>query len=309
MRAVRALDGEATVVDEAWPEGKGLTVKVASAGICGSDLHLLDWNIPVVLGHEMAGTLADGTPVAVEPIDPCWSCEACASGAYNLCGRGPSMVLGVGRDGGLAEACVVPERSLTPLPGGTSLADACLIEPLAVAVHAVRRGCVSGGQRVAIVGGGSLGQLAVVAAQACGAEVSMAARHESQIEVARQLGAGPVDQGYDVVIEAAGTATALARAVELCRAGGTVVAVGSYWDAPTMPALDMGTREISLVPSSMYGRTGPSRDFDTAAALLAARPDVPGLVITHRFPLDAAAEAFAAARDRASGSIKVVIEP
>jgi threonine dehydrogenase-like Zn-dependent dehydrogenase len=309
VRAVRALDGEATVVDEAWPEGDGLTVRVASAGICGSDLHLLDWSIPVVLGHEMAGTLLDGTPVAVEPMDPCWSCEACASGAYNLCRRGPSMVLGVGRDGGLAEACVVPDRSLTPLPSGIALADACLIEPLAVAVHAVRRGSVSGGQRVAVVGGGSLGQLALVAAQACGAEVFIEARHEAQIEVARQLGAGPAGEGYDVVIEAAGTTTALARAVELCRAGGTVVAVGTYWDAPTMPALDMGTREITLVPSSMYGRSGPSRDFDTAAALLAARPDVPGLIITHRFPLDAAAEAFAAARDRASGAIKVVVEP
>ncbi len=309
MRAVKALDGTATVVDQAWPEGEGLTLKVASAGICGSDLHLLDWNIPVVLGHEMAGTLPDGTPVAVEPMDPCWSCEACASGAYNLCRRGPSMVLGVGRDGGLAEACVVPDRSLTPLPGGIDLADACLIEPLAVAVHAVRRGSVSGGQRVAVVGGGSLGQLAVVAAQACGADVSIEARHEAQVEVARRLGARPAGDGYDVVIEAAGTASALARAVELCRSGGTVVAVGTYWDAPIMPALDMGTREINLVPSSMYGRSGPSRDFDAAAALLAARPYVPGLIITHRFPLDAAAEAFSAARDRAGGAIKVVVEP
>jgi threonine dehydrogenase-like Zn-dependent dehydrogenase len=303
------MDGVATVVDQAWPEQEGLTVRIASAGICGSDLHLLEWNVPVVLGHEMAGLLPDGTPVAIEPVDPCWSCEACTSGAYNLCRLGPSMVLGVGRDGGLAEACVVPEASLTRLPAGVDLADACLIEPLAVAVHAVRRGSVSSAQRVAVVGGGSLGQLAMVAAQACGAEVSMEARHDAQVEVARQLGAGTVSDGYDVVIEAAGTASALARAVELCRPGGTVVAVGSYWEAPVMPALDMGMREITLVPSSMYGRSGPTRDFDSAAALLAARPELPGLIITHRFPLDGAAEAFAAARDRAAGAIKVVVEP
>jgi threonine dehydrogenase-like Zn-dependent dehydrogenase len=303
------MDGVATVVDQAWPEQEGLTVRIASAGICGSDLHLLEWNVPVVLGHEMAGLLPDGTPVAIEPVDPCWSCEACTSGAYNLCRLGPSMVLGVGRDGGLAEACVVPEASLTRLPAGVDLADACLIEPLAVAVHAVRRGSVSSAQRVAVVGGGSLGQLAMVAAQACGAEVSMEARHDAQVEVARQLGAGTVSDGYDVVIEAAGTASALARAVELCRPGGTVVAVGSYWEAPVMPALDMGMREITLVPSSMYGRSGPTRDFDSAAALLAARPELPDLIITHRFPLDGAAEAFAAARDRAAGAIKVVVEP
>jgi threonine dehydrogenase-like Zn-dependent dehydrogenase len=309
MRAVKAVDGAATLVDQAWPDQEGLTVKVASAGICGSDLHLLDWNVPVVLGHEMAGTLPDGTPVAIEPLDPCWACEACTSGAYNLCRLGPTMVLGVGRDGGLAEACAVPERAVTRLPTGTDLADACLIEPLAVAVHAVRRGSVSSAQRVAVVGGGSLGQLALVAAQACGAEVSMEARHHAQAEVARQLGAGSVSEGYDVVIEAAGTASALARAVELCRPGGTVVAVGSYWEEPLMPALDMGMREITLVPSSMYGRSGPTRDFDSAAALLAVRPELPDLVITHRFPLDAAAEAFAAARDRAGGAIKVVVEP
>ncbi len=203
----------------------------------------------------------------------------------------------------------MPETGVTRLPAGIDLADACLIEPLAVAVHAVRRGSVSATQRVAVVGGGSLGQLAIVAAQACGAEVAMEARHDAQVEVARGLGAGAVSEGYDVVIEAAGTASALARAVELCRPGGTVVAVGSYWDEPAMPALDMGMREITLVPSSMYARSGPTRDFDSAGALLAARPELPALVITHRFPLDAAVEAFAAARDRAAGAIKVVLEP
>jgi threonine dehydrogenase-like Zn-dependent dehydrogenase len=219
------------------------------------------------------------------------------------------MVLGVGRDGCMAEACLVPQTSITRLPSGIGLADACLVEPLAVAIHGIRRGVVSAGQRVAVVGGGSLGQLAIPAAQACGAEVSIDARYESQVEVARRLGAGALTDAYDVVIEAAGTSSALARAVELCRSGGTVVALGSYWETPVMPALDMGMREITLVPSSMYGRSGPSRDFDAAAALLAARPELPGLLITHRFPLDAAAAAFETARDRAAGAIKVVLEP
>jgi len=309
MRAVKAVDGTATVVDEPWPQGEGVMVKVASAGVCGSDLHLLGWNVPAVLGHEMAGSLSDGTPVVVEPMDPCWACAACLSGAYNLCSRGPAMVLGVGRDGGMADACLVPPTSLISLPTGVDLADACLVEPLAVAVHAVRRGRVSAGQRVAVVGGGSLGQLSVVAAQACGADVSLEARHEAQIEVGRQLGARAVTDGYDVVIDAAGTSSALARAVELGRPGATVLAVGTYWDTPVLPALDMGTREISLLPCSMYGREGPVRDFDAAAAILAARPELPPLIITHRFPLDAATEAFDAARDRAGGAIKVVIEP
>jgi threonine dehydrogenase-like Zn-dependent dehydrogenase len=308
MRAVKVLDGAPVVVDCPPPEGDGVKVRVASAGICGSDLHLLDWGVPVVLGHEMAGTLADGTPVAVEPVDPCGTCEACAVGAYNLCGRGPAMVFGVGRDGGMADMCMVPESSVTRLPSGLRPSDACLVEPLAVAVHGVRRAGGRGG-RVAVVGGGSIGQLALVAAQAAGATVSLEARHDAQKAVAARLGSQDVTGGYDVVIEAAGTAGALERAVELCRSGGIVVLLGTYWDRPLMPATDICMREVSMVPSYMYGRTGDARDFETAARLLAGRPELPALLITHRFPLDAAAEAFAVARDRATGAIKVVLEP
>jgi len=220
------------------------------------------------------------------------------------------MVLGVGRDGGMAERCTVPEASITPLPAGVALGDACLIEPLAVAVHGVRRAAVKPGQRVCVVGGGSIGLLALVAAQAAGADASIEARHDHQKDVAERLGARPAGEGYDVVFEAAGTSDALARAVELCRPGGTVVLLGSYWgDPPAMPAMGMCLGEVTVVPSYMYGRSGPFRDFDAATSILAARREVGEAVITHRFPLDAAAEAFATARDRAAGAIKVVLEP
>ena len=89
-----------------------------------------------------------------------------------------------------------------------------------------------------------------------------------------------------------------------------MVLLGSYWDGTVdIPAYAVSMKEISLIPSSMYGRIGPSRDFEVAVALLAARPDVPETIITHRFPLDAAAEAFTTAQDRESGAIKVVLEP
>jgi threonine dehydrogenase-like Zn-dependent dehydrogenase len=309
MRSVHAVDGDVTVVEGPGSAGDGVVVTVASAGICGSDLHLVPWGLPFAMGHEFAGTLADGTPVAVEPLDPCWECPACLSGAYNLCQRGPAMVMGVGRDGGMADQCLVPTASITALPTGLPLADACLTEPLAVAVHGVRRGRVTAGDRVAVVGGGSLGQLALVAVQATGAAVDLEARHDHQRAVATELGAGSVTDGYDVVVEAAGTTEALARAVELCRGGGRVVVLGTYWDEAVMPAMDMCMREVDLLPASMYARSGPSRDFDVAAAILAGRPEVARAVITHRFPLDAAAQAFATARDRRAGAIKVVLEP
>lgn len=310
MRAVRCHDGHPVVVDVDPPVGEGVRVTVASAGICGSDLHLLDLGLPLTFGHEVAGTLSDGTPVAVEPLAPCGVCPACTAGDHARCVLGPAIVLGVGLDGGMADEVLVPESALARLPGGVALADASLVEPLAVAVHGVRRGGVGGGRRVAVVGGGTIGQMALVAAQAAGAVVDLEARHDRQREASARLGAGEVEGLYDVVVEAAGSASALARAVDLARPGGTVVLLGSYWDGDvTMPGLAVTMKEVTLVPSTMYGRVGPSRDIDVAATILGARPDLADAVITHRFPLDAAAEAFAVAADRAAGAIKVVLEP
>ena len=311
MRAVRCPEGIPTVVDVPEPTGDGVLVTVASAGICGSDLHLLSFSLPATFGHEFAGTLADGTPVAVEPIDPCHVCDACIDGNTQLCVRGPSMAFGVGRDGGMAEKVLVPTSSIARLPVGVEASNGCLVEPLAVAVHGVRRGNIRGSHRVAVIGGGTIGQTALVVAQQTGAKVDLSARHDRQIEAATRLGAGSLDgNGYDVVIEAAGTASALAEAADRCRPGGTIVLLGSYWDGTVeMPGMAIGMKELTLVPAVMYGRSGPSRDVDVAATILAQRPELSDIIVTHRFPLDAAVEAFAVAADRSAGAIKVVLEP
>ncbi len=233
MKGVKIKDGRPVSVDCPAPTGVGVVVDVVSAGVCASDLHLLDWGVPYVLGHEMAGTLVDGTPVAIEPIAPCGDCPPCVRGDYNLCHLGASVVMGVGRDGGMAERCIVPESCLIRLPAGIDLRDACLVEPLAVAVHGVRRGGVGPGARACVVGGGSIGQLAVVALRAAGLRVSMEARHDHQRDVAERLGATGVAADYDVVIEAAGTTSALGRAVDLVRPRGTIVLLGTYWEPPS----------------------------------------------------------------------------
>ncbi|MEX1217976.1 MAG: alcohol dehydrogenase catalytic domain-containing protein [Acidimicrobiales bacterium] len=311
MRAVRCAEGRPSVVDVPEPSGDGVIVAVASAGICGSDLHLLNFGLQTTFGHEFAGTLPDGTPVAVEPIDPCMLCAACVDGNTQLCVRGPAMAFGVGHDGGMAEKVIVPASSIARLPVGVAATNGCLVEPLAVAVHGVRRGGIGGGDRVAIIGGGTIGQMALVVSQQIGAKVDLLARHERQTDAASRLGAGSVDgNGYDVVIEAAGSASALAEAADRCRPGGTIVLLGSYWDGNVeMPGMVIGMKELTLIPAVMYGRSGPSRDIDAAATILGQRPELPEIVITHRFPLDAAVEAFTVAADRSAGAIKVVLEP
>ena len=111
------------------------------------------------------------------------------------------------------------------------------------------------------------------------------------------------------MVEAAGTASGLERAVELCRREGTLLLLGVYWDGMVMPGFAVLERQLTMVASVIYGRNAAGRDFDAAAALLAATPELAPALITHRFPLDEAPSAFEAAADRAAGAIKVVIEP
>jgi len=319
MRAVRCSERGVQVVELPAPEGEGVRVRVASAGICGSDLHMLDGGLALgrTLGHEIAGVLPDGRNVAIEPVDPCGRCDPCSAGDYNLCERGASMLLGVGRDGGMADEVVAPARSLVTLPAGVTARDACLVEPLAVAAHGLRLAAqVSGPGRLAVVGGGSIGLCAVAMARAGGAEVGLVARHAHQREAGRRLGAREPEGRYDLVVDAAGSASALERALELCRPGATLLLLATYWEGKlTLPSFQVTLNEIRIVPSSMYsvasaaGAGGEYRDVDAAAAALAGDPRIAETLITHRFPLDAAAEAFEVARQRESGAIKVVLEP
>jgi threonine dehydrogenase-like Zn-dependent dehydrogenase len=311
MRAVCRRGQGVEVVERPAPSGDGVRVKVRVAGICGSDLHMVDTGFvgDVVLGHEVAGVTGDGTPVAVEPLSPCGHCEGCVRGDYNLCATGPAMVHGVGCDGGMADEILVPARALVRLPAGIDLAVASLVEPLAVVLHGLRRARLRGSERVAVVGAGTIGLCAVAAARAAGAEVALEARHDAQRAAGERLGASlEVDGAYDLVVDAAGTESSLARSADLARPGGRISLVGSYWRPVAFPGMAICFKEVDVLPASLYGRTGAMRDIDAGAALLASTPEIPRALVTHRFPLDAAPEAFATAAARQSGAIKVLLD-
>jgi threonine dehydrogenase-like Zn-dependent dehydrogenase len=311
MRAVRGSEGRVEVVDVAAPTGEGVRVRIRSAGICGSDLHMLAGGYPTpnTLGHEMAGLLDDDTPVAIEPLVPCERCEACREGRYNLCARGPGMLLGVGLDGGMAEEVRVPERCLVPLPRGVPVEDASLVEPLAVAIHGLCKVGLRPGERTAVVGGGSIGLCAVAAARDAGADVGLAARHDHQRAAAERLGAHEAAGEYALVIDCAGTKSSLESALALCRPGARLLLLSTFWEGLELPAIPLFLKEVDVIPSNTYARHPGGRDVDAAAALLATSQEVASAMITHRFPLEAAPEAFATARDRKAGAIKVVLEP
>ena len=312
MRAVRCHAGLVRVLDVPEPSGEGVRVRVRSAGICGSDLHLVEsaFAPPGTLGHEIAGLLDDGTPVAIEPLAPCRTCDRCQEGAYNLCRQGPAIVIGVGRDGGMADEIRVPSEAIVKLSDAVKIESACLVEPLAVAVHGLRKAGVCTGDSVLVIGGGTIGLCALAAARFMGATVALEARYDAQREAGDRLGAGPATEEYDVVVESAGTDSALATAVAAARPGGTLILLASYWEGTAqVPGMALCMKEIRVLPSSMYAVTEGIRDIDLAARILAERSEIPDAIISHRFPLDAAADAFATARDRSAGAIKVVLEP
>ena len=313
MKAVRCEHGKVHLTEVERPQGEGVRVKVSSVGICGSDLHLLTSGFPITstLGHEIAGVTANGIPVAIEPIVACGHCTYCLAGEYNLCVQGAfATTMGVGRDGGMAEEMIVPERCLVPLPSGLAVADACLIEPLAVALHGLILSGATSRDRIAIIGGGSIGQCAVAGAKAITNDVSLVARHDSQKAAGERLGAHLGAEGtYDLVVDCAGTSASLAECVGFAKPGGTLLLLATYWEGLTLPGFEVTGKQLKIVTSASYARHGMVRDVDVAASLMARNPAIAEAIITHRLPLDAAVEAFDIAGNRAAGAIKVTLSP
>ena len=318
MKAVRNTDEGISVLDVAPPDGSGMAdpvvVRPVSVGICGSDLHIIGMGMQgVTLGHEIAA-IHQGRAVAIQPAAYCGQCPACLRGDHHVCSIAGQHIHGIHVDGGLAEELVVEAQCLVELPAGIDATTACLVEPIAVGVHAVNKSEPEPGMRVAVIGAGSIGLVAAAAVRARGVEhVDIVARHAPQFEAAEQLGLRPLrdtelEQDYDLVIDAAGTESSLAAAITAIRPAGTVVVPGIYWGDITLPGLALCLKEVQLRVALYYGYHDGRRETDIAAELLAALPDLPDALISHRFELDRAAAAFSTAGDRAAGAIKVVID-
>jgi threonine dehydrogenase-like Zn-dependent dehydrogenase len=167
-------------------------LRVQSASICGSDLKMLSWSLPVTLGHEFAGLLDDGTPVAVQPNAPCGECDLCRAGNDQLCQASNDRVRGIFTDGGLADEVIVDRADVVPLPDGIRVDVGALVEPAAVALHAAHQGGLHDDAppgRVLVIGAGSIGLLLVTMARDHGATVDLVARHPAQREAGERLGA------------------------------------------------------------------------------------------------------------------------
>jgi L-iditol 2-dehydrogenase len=285
MKAIRVhVPGsvELAEVDRARPGPGETAVRVVSASICPTDRRLVARGTPVprIPGHEVAGLLEDGTSVGVHPDIGCGRCRWCLAGMENRC---PNRVsIGLERDGGLAEAVVVPDNHLVPLDG-VELAVAPFLEPLACVVHAVSLLEPRRGDRAAVVGAGAMGILAMWVLAAEGLEVVVVQRSEPRRRLARRLGASavlaPEDEPPWGPDEAPGLALVTAPGSEPLAWAGRRVGVGGaihvFAGTPTGASVDANAvhyRHLRVV-----GSTGSTlRDYARARELVA----------TGRIPLD-----------------------
>ncbi len=300
-------------------------IRVTAVGICGSDLHWFreggigDTQLarPLILGHEFTGIATDGTRVAVDPLIACGECEPCREGDPHLClvqrfaGHGED-------DGALREYIAWPTRCLFPLPDTLSDEEGVMLEPLGIAIHSLRRGEFAAGMSVAVLGCGPIGLLLVQLARVSGASHIFATEKlPHRLDAARVFGAqvfsangteaeqilaATSGRGVDIAFEAAGDNAAVETAVAAAKRGGCVVLVGiPDEDRTAVVASRARRKELTIKWVRRMKHTYP-RAIDLVAS---GQVDVRSL-ITHRFPLAQASEAFSVAARREG--IKVIIK-
>ena len=298
-------------------------VRITAVGLCGSDLHWFteagigDARLtrPVVPGHEFAGVIEGGPRhgqlVAVDPALPCRRCEMCLDGYRNLC---PDVVFAGhgGQDGGLQQYLAWPSWALHPLPDTMSAIDGAVLEPLGVALHALDLGHLRIGSTTAVVGAGPIGLLLVQAAKSAGAtRVVVVEPLAHRRDAAKRLGADvlldvdevPDDIGAHTVFEMAGSDAAVEIALRVARPGARVVLGGiPDGDRTSFQASLARRKGLTLLLVRRMNEAYPRAIRLVEQGLI----DISSIV-SHRYPLERAAEAFAVAADRRG--LKVVIEP
>jgi 2-desacetyl-2-hydroxyethyl bacteriochlorophyllide A dehydrogenase len=306
-------------------------LRIRRVGVCGTDLHIFAGNQPYlsyprVMGHELAATveecdedspLQQGDLVSVIPYISCGTCDACRKGRTNCCRN--IGVLGVHRDGGMAEFLCVPEKFVLKA-NGLTFDQAAMVEFLAIGAHAVARAGLQPGQKVLITGAGPIGLAVAIFAQLEQADVTMLDGRSDRLDFAREhLGiTSTVDLGaddeeklsqitdgdfFDAVFDATGNPKAIERGFGFVGHGGTYVLVSIVASDITFSDPEFHKRETTLLGS----RNATVEDFEKVMAAI-RDGKVPDSLITHRLQMDNVSEHFPKLSDPAAGVVKAVIE-
>ena len=318
--------------------GKGeVLVRVEACGVCGTDIHIYDGESgsaevhpPVVIGHEFSGVVEEvgegvrnlipGDHVTIDPNRYCGICRFCRTGKKNLCER--MSAVGVNRDGGFAEKCLVPEEHCFQIDSSVPFEEAAMVEPLACCIHGIDRAGIRTGDSVCVIGGGSIGLMMVQLARISGASaVILSEPRELQRHTALQLGASlavdPTSEdmdtrirdtlgsdGVDVVIECVGRVEATEQALKVAGRGARVLLFSVPRPGATvgLDLLSVFQKELSILGSFVNPDT-----HLRAVKLIESRQVSMAPLITHKFPLERLEDAIA--MQTSAESIKVIVEP
>lgn len=313
-------------------QGESL-VKVAYAGICGTDMMIYIGKhprarAPLVASHEFSGVVVDpgggpvpeGTPVTINPLISCGVCYACRTGSPHVCAS--LKLVGIDSDGGFAQYAAVPWHTLYPVPESLPLKQAALVEPLAVAVHAVRASRLKVGDVTAVLGAGPVGILTAQVARLAGARrVFVSEVSPRRLEIARDLGFDVIDvreasavdailegtggDGVPVVFETAGAQPTIRDAGDVVRIGGQILQVGMPKTPPTVDLTKLLFKEVQILPIRVYRA---EEDFRTAVDIAASGALDLETPATHVLPLERLDEGMELMHE-ASEACKILLDP
>ncbi len=333
--AVFEAPGVASVrtVGDPSPAADEVVVRVAAAGLCGTDLHLftgeLECDYPITPGHEVVGTVAAlgsgvtglsvGARVAFDPNIPCGQCHFCRRLRFNHCLNWQAV--GVTRPGGFAEYVAVPAKVIYPI-GDLPFEQAVFIEPLSCVVYGLQRAAPSLGDRVLIFGAGPIGLLLLQSVRRAGAaEVTVTDLQVERLALATSLGAervcpaGPEQEaalranapyGYDVVIDATGVPAVAAQTFEYVTSGGTVLLFGV---CPEDATIEFSPYRVYRRDVTVVGSFALNVTFGPAIELLRSGAVRVDALISHRFTLEQFPQALHIAHTRSEPAAKILIEP
>jgi L-iditol 2-dehydrogenase len=315
-------------------------LRIRACGICGSDVHGWDGSSgrrhpPLIMGHEAAGEIVAlganarrfrvGDRVTFDSTVYCGACAFCRRGEINLCEH--RRVVGVAppeykQHGAFAELLALPERILHPLPAELTDERAAMVEPVAIALHAVARAPVGPTDTAVVIGTGTIGLLVVQALRVAGvgrivavdldpAKLALAREFGAQVglrpgqdDVAAELAALTDGRGADLSFEVVGHGRTLDLALSVLRRGGTAVLVGNLQSQVPFPLQAVVTREISV-----RGSCGSAGEYPSAIELIACGSIQVDPLLSHTAPLAEGASWFARLTRAENGLFKVILQP
>jgi 2-desacetyl-2-hydroxyethyl bacteriochlorophyllide A dehydrogenase len=313
-------------------------VEVRATGVCGTDLHIYEWTpgyevmagrMPVTIGHELAGTVAaigpgvtgliEGMSVAARPSVVCGRCPACVAGNSEACGN--RVGIGIARDGGFARFVAVPAENCVVVPGPLDAEIAALTEPMTVSAEAVDTGEVRPGDRVLVLGPGSIGQGIALFVRAAGAAEVVVVGRNDRFRLDRLEAMGfpdVVDLGehtlvdalapylaqgrFDVVIEATGVPSVVQDGLDVLRKRGILVVCGIH---PRPASVDL-TRMVREHQQIRGSYRAPRSTWPRVVDFLTRNAELARQMITHRVPLTDALAGFELARRKAVSKLIVL---